>query len=409
MADVRALLRQQRAARRIDHPLAAYSDSGKLSCTACREPIKSESLWEGHLRSAGHRQRLQQGSSSRVKDGNAKPAPTPTPASSSTPRYAGFVDDDDDRHHHIENQSSDIRNGYPASIASTSTTASKRRHGGGDSDEETQDEDAARRKRNKTDLATHEGEGVVEPSVRSGKPLTPPLTRRTSGTPTFGVEMQIPSRPATPSRGEDRSNGTPMSISGNTPKPAPTVNRSPLIPNAAATSQPTTTTAGTTVAPVDDDVWAAFEADLVQEKPKPAVPAALAALEGDAVISAPVMSAAEIQAKSEEEEKQKRRALADIQIEDEKEDATRALETEFEVMEELEARARKLRERREALRLRAGSVEASGGGGVPDAVKGQQQQQQALGKENTPGALGMDEEDDEDDEEDDWDGFRFRV
>src|SRR5262249_36617572 len=57
--DVRSLLRQQQAARRIQHPLAHYSDSGKLSCTACVEVVKSEALWDGHLRSSGHRQKVQ--------------------------------------------------------------------------------------------------------------------------------------------------------------------------------------------------------------------------------------------------------------------------------------------------------------------------------------------------------------
>ncbi|KAK3987964.1 hypothetical protein QBC44DRAFT_330217 [Cladorrhinum sp. PSN332] len=406
MADVRALLRQQRAARRIEHPLAAYSDSGKkLSCTVCRELIKSEALWDGHLRSAGHRQRLQ-GLANEDRDNSNPAAP-----SKATPRYAGFVDQD---------QSSDgnnNNNGYTATA-----TTNKRKHAvDEDEDEEEEmgdgiaDEEAVRRKRTKQDGDTHEA-GTSRPVV-GGKPLTPPLTRRTSGTPTFGVEMQIPSRPATPGPAgrEDRNSGTPMSI---TPKPATTSNnRSPLIPDEATipthpskttSTAPTTTSAA--AAPIDDDVWAAFEADLVHEKPKPAVPAAVAAFNTDAVISAPVMSAAEVAAKSEEEEKQKRRLLADIQLEDEKEDATRALETEFEVMEELEARARKLRERREALRLHGGSVEASAVTAVVGAV-GAQAKGQDLGKENTPAAGEMDEDDEDEDEEeeDDWDGFRFRA
>ncbi|KAK4168432.1 hypothetical protein QBC43DRAFT_310224 [Cladorrhinum sp. PSN259] len=421
MADVRALLRQQRAARRIEHSLAAYSDSGKLSCATCREPIKSEALWDGHLRSAGHRQRAQAQASS----------------TTTAPRHAGFVDQ--------------TSGGNVNGSSSTTATTGKRKHAADDEDEEmgdddggVADEDAARRRRKRTkqDINTHhEGGEPSRPTTTTvvvvagggagggaggdGKSLTPPLTRRTSGTPTFGVEMQIPSRPATPGPAgkEDRSTGTPMSI---TPKPGTTTtNRSPLMPELAvmpshpAKPSATTTaaapgaTAEAAAAGVDDDVWAAFEADLLQEKPKPAVPAALAALESDAVISAPVMSAAEVAAKSEEEEKQKRRALADIQIEDEKEDATRALETEFEVMEELEARARKLRERREALRLRGGSVEASAAPapevvGVPSGAKGQQD----LGKENAPaGGMDEDEDDDDDDEddEDDWDGFRFRA
>jgi zinc finger protein 830 len=147
---------------------------------------------------------------------------------------------------------------------------------------------------------------------------------------------------------------------------------------------------------VDDDVWAAFEADLVHGANKS--PAVAGFANSEAIISAPAMSAAELAAKSEEEDQEKRRTLADIQIEDEKEDATRALETEFEIMEELEARAKKLRERREALR-RQSVTEATAT--VPDKV----QKGPALGKENS---VVEEDEEDEDEDEDDWVGFRFR-
>jgi zinc finger protein 830 len=151
---------------------------------------------------------------------------------------------------------------------------------------------------------------------------------------------------------------------------------------------------------VDEDEWAAFEAEMVRgEAGKSGKPAAAAALDSDAVISAPVMSAAEVAAKSEEEERAKRRALVDIQIEDEKDDATRALESEFEVMEELEARARKLRERREALRLQGGGG-AAAAGVAADGGKGA-----APGKENAV----VQEDEDEEEDDDDWDSFRFRA
>ncbi|RMZ81704.1 hypothetical protein DV737_g2433, partial [Chaetothyriales sp. CBS 132003] len=54
-ADVRALLAAERKARRISHPLLTYTKSGQLLCTVCQLNIKSEALWEGHLRSANHR------------------------------------------------------------------------------------------------------------------------------------------------------------------------------------------------------------------------------------------------------------------------------------------------------------------------------------------------------------------
>ncbi|KAJ8110726.1 hypothetical protein ONZ43_g5799 [Nemania bipapillata] len=59
MADARALLRAHRAENRIKHPHAAYSDVGKLLCKLCHDVIKTESLWDAHVRGQAHRQKLQ--------------------------------------------------------------------------------------------------------------------------------------------------------------------------------------------------------------------------------------------------------------------------------------------------------------------------------------------------------------
>ena len=55
MADVRALLAAERHSRRISHPFLTYTKSGQLLCNVCHLNVKSEALWEGHLRSANHR------------------------------------------------------------------------------------------------------------------------------------------------------------------------------------------------------------------------------------------------------------------------------------------------------------------------------------------------------------------
>ncbi|KXX83033.1 hypothetical protein MMYC01_200472 [Madurella mycetomatis] len=381
MADVRALLRQQRAARRIEHPHAAYSDAGKLLCTVCREHVKTESLWDGHLRSTGHRQRLQ--SLHKASSNNG------------TNGYAGFVGEDLDRNGNL-------------------APSNKRKLV--DADEETDGhagEDTVRRKRSRAELeATDQGqEGTSKKDDRgkASKPLTPPLTRRTSGTPSMGVEMQIPSRPATPG-----PSGTPMATTPKVPVGRPSLisdepqqQRKDSTSLASADAQLQPADQMSAAAPVNEDEWAAFEAELIHGTAgkSSTKPAAAAALDSGAVISAPVMSAAEIAAKSEEEESAKRRALVDIQIEDEKEEATRALETEFEVMEELEARARKLRERREALRLQGGGgVAVPSIGTTEGAGKGV-----SPGKENAAVLEDDDEDENEDEEEDDWDGFRFRA
>ncbi|KAK0640803.1 hypothetical protein B0T16DRAFT_418493 [Cercophora newfieldiana] len=384
MADVRALLRQQREARRIEHPHAAYSDAGKLLCVVCHEHVKTETLWDNHVRGMGHRQRLQS---------LQQAAPSANAAA----------------------------NGHDDARAGGGAQSNKRKL---DDDEDMADdvaeEEAVRRKRSKPDMILADQENKENVKTGDIKPLTPPLTRRQSGAPALGVEMRIPSRPATPvalREGSTSTNGTSGVSTATTPKAAP-VGRSPLIPQDAtvaqlpqstdttAKPQSGTASAGISTAPIDD-VWAAFEADLVHGTSgtgtKP--PAVAGFANSDAVISAPAMSAAELAAKAEEEDQEKRKTLAEIQIEDEREDASRALETEFEIMEELEARAKKLRERREALRRQSVS---EGTSGTATAAPEKAQKAVALGKENAV----IEEEDDDDDEEeteDDWVGFRFRA
>ncbi|MCJ1412120.1 hypothetical protein MMC19_006212 [Ptychographa xylographoides] len=54
MADVRSLLRNERASRRITHHHASYSATGALSCRVCQIPLKSDSLWDLHVKSPAH-------------------------------------------------------------------------------------------------------------------------------------------------------------------------------------------------------------------------------------------------------------------------------------------------------------------------------------------------------------------
>ncbi|KAG7450985.1 uncharacterized protein BT62DRAFT_926642 [Guyanagaster necrorhizus] len=55
MADVRALLKAKRQEVHISHPLASYSSSGQLRCSACGTIVKHATAWEGHLGSKSHR------------------------------------------------------------------------------------------------------------------------------------------------------------------------------------------------------------------------------------------------------------------------------------------------------------------------------------------------------------------
>lgn len=59
MADARSLLQSERATRRINHPFASYSSSGKLLCNVCNLLIKTESLWSNHVKTPQHSIRLQ--------------------------------------------------------------------------------------------------------------------------------------------------------------------------------------------------------------------------------------------------------------------------------------------------------------------------------------------------------------
>ncbi|KAI1366448.1 hypothetical protein F5Y08DRAFT_301184 [Xylaria arbuscula] len=387
MADARALLRAHRAENRIKHPHAAYSDAGKLLCKLCHDVVKADSLWDSHVRSLPHRQKLQTIQQQQQQQPQ-QPSP-PFQSTEDTQKRKRGEDEDERMSDNNEEESGTI----PA-------------------------------KRSKTDGAVTQSSGPNGPGnggeSNKEKTQTPPgLARRTSGTPVHGVEIAIPSRPATPLAGSNSAVSTPKAISM-TKSPLAGSDRSSISGASAVTSIPISTDTlavpahntmqapsarnetATTQKPsgaVDEAEWAAFEAEMsVLGAPAPAPPVMNGTSHpyADATISAPALSAAQVAAKSEEEEHERRKHALEAEIADEREDATRALEEEFEEMEELESRVRRLKERREE--LRKGSVMNLRGA--------------AEGKENLRnGELdeNMEEEDDDDDEEDEWDGFRFRA
>ena len=74
MADVRSLLRNERAQRRINHPQAHYSATGTLECTVCHIPIKSEAeVWNKHIKTPQHAMRAE-----RLRISTSKPPERPT-------------------------------------------------------------------------------------------------------------------------------------------------------------------------------------------------------------------------------------------------------------------------------------------------------------------------------------------
>ncbi|KAI1420335.1 hypothetical protein F5Y12DRAFT_136107 [Xylaria sp. FL1777] len=391
MADARALLRAHRAENRIKHPHAAYSDAGKLLCKLCHDVVKTESLWDTHIRSQTHRQRLQT----------------------------------------LQRQQ------QPTSHSIEESAHKRKRSEDADepmSDAGEDDDDTVRAKRSKTEgevshTSTPNGTGNGAEGSREKdkeKTQTPPgLVRRTSGTPVQGVEIAIPSRPATPLAGSNSSVSTPKAISitrsplvgsdrsstsgvsAATPVLIPISNDMLTVPSqtttqAAPSTRNDTPVAQTSSGAVDEAEWAAFEAEMsALDAPAPPTASGQSHPYVDATISAPALSAAQVAAKSEEEEHERRKHAMEAEMADEREDATRALETEFEEMEELEGRVRRLKERREELRKES----VMNLRGVATLKTGA-----ADGKENVRrNKLDEDEEEEDDEEEDEWDGFRFRV
>lgn len=85
------MLRSERASRRIHHVHASYSTTGALVCLVCHIQLKSESLWELHLKSPDHVKRLQ-----RLRDGKLdKPREAAPPTSITSGSKKRKADSDD--------------------------------------------------------------------------------------------------------------------------------------------------------------------------------------------------------------------------------------------------------------------------------------------------------------------------
>jgi zinc finger protein 830 len=334
MADVRSLLRNERNARRISHPHATYSTTGTLVCLVCHIQLKSESLWNGHLRSAQHAMRLQ-----RIRDGTlGRPPGAPAPESQQ-------VDHEEEE---------DAEDSEPAKTTSNQTNgisvAKSNKRKADDGEERV-------RKRSRADGLP---EGFFDEGAPNDSETTPPQTSKTSSI--SGQEIQLPSRPATPLK-------------------APEVT---MVPKPAM---------------VDEDEWAAFEADIA---------AAEASAVENVVISAPAMSAAELVAKSKEEEIAQKKERQEAELEGDKEDAARKLEDEFEEMEALEERIRKLKEKREALRLKA-SGSKTAVSTLPQEAPPPKLDAAGINGKPEDGDDDDEDEDEDEDDDDDWDGFRLKA
>jgi hypothetical protein len=126
----------------------------------------------------------------------------------------------------------------------------------------------------------------------------------------------------------------------------------------------------------------AFMKELAAEKPMPPPKTTYSG----AFIEAAPMTAAQIAAQVREDQSAQR-AKRDEDMEGEKEDAARALEDEFEEMEGLEERVKKLREQREALRSKS---------------------RREVEVEEITTTPPVEEDEDSESDDEDWDDWRFR-
>ena len=233
--------------------------------------------------------------------------------------------------------------------AATMNDSNKKKRRASDHDDQGVDTIQKRAKASKQSLPN----GFFDPEQESTEEEAVDKTLETHA-PANEVQMKIPSRPATPLK---------------------TIQEMPKRPS--------------TNKNVDEDEWAAFEADIAASGSAPELEVKSYA---QRVISAPAMTTADLRRRDAEEDYNRRKERLEAEAEGDKEDAARKLEDEFEEMESLEERVKKLREKREALRRKEGTLLST----AP---------QELIVMEAN--AL-EDDEDEEEEEDDDWDGFRMR-
>lgn len=284
MTDVRALLRNERASRRVTHANASYSANGQLSCSLCYLPIKTEAIWDSHVRSAGHVNAVKEAQKATLESSNRKRKAT-------------------------EEQ----------------THSRKKSRNDGSAEEVPEIEDTEANVAAPEVQAESLGQQDLEADIEATVAMPPP------------------------------------------PKPE------------AQTD-------------IDEAEWAAFERDVAT--PPPDLRPAPEVITNAKIVAKPV-TAEELRMQAQETAASKRE-LREAEVEGEEEDATRALEDEFDEMEALEQRVRRLREQREALRMGSGPV----AGVEPVAGKALA----AVPKQELPPEGESGDEDDE--EEDEWSMWR---
>ncbi|KAJ5773104.1 hypothetical protein N7457_008000 [Penicillium paradoxum] len=143
-------------------------------------------------------------------------------------------------------------------------------------------------------------------------------------------------------------------------------------------------------ATIDEDEWAAFEREVAAPSRLPHAPAAVAA---EATISAAPMTTAELAAQQERAKVPTARTR-EAEMEGEREDAARFLEEEFDEMDQLEERVRRLKQKREELRKAR----------IQDQTHDEPMGSAAMQQD----AADSESDDDDDDDDEDWDDWRLK-
>ncbi|MCJ1333509.1 hypothetical protein MMC10_010209 [Thelotrema lepadinum] len=365
MSEVRSLLRNERLSRRIEHPHATYSSSGNLGCTVCRVQLRADSLWEPHLRGKPHRQNLQ-----KVQEANTSSETAPLPVK---------------------------RPAETAGLRSVSGSNGKKRKAESDEDEEPE-YDPHKKSKTTNGLPSNFFDGTTNEEALAAE------AAETSPDPEPVATVPQPEQPKPTSKNAP----LPADFFDN----APSSTQIPSRPTAA--SQPPPPQSTTPQPPLDDPdaEFAAFQAAIAATALPPSPPPqhTVSALTAPATISAAPLSAEELAARSREEASVQAKSRREEEIEGEKEDAARALEEEFEEMEDLEGRVRRLRERREALRR---GVEVGGDderGGEGGEGKGGEMEVEVDGEEKKEGKGGTGEsEEDSEEEYDEFEGWGMGI
>lgn len=393
MADVRALLKEQQAARRIDHPHVTYSTTGRLICLPCNLQLKSESLWAGHQRSPNHQKKLKEAQDTVQA---VEKAPSSGSRSSGKPITQNTIT--------IAPSLKRRQDGEGIGSESPSKKRKAQREMDSDGD---MNSDETIRKRSKSaaepappkpkhdptlpgflpegffDNGVAGQEAEVHPQPQA--PKTPAQKKDTITPPMPNGEFTLASRPLTPmdtSRSASRSGSKPLTpMDVGTPSKTP-LSRSSTLATAAAAGSGEEEKKEAAKGDVDEDEWAAFEADI----------AAAEAMPEDAVITAAPVSAEDLANMTVEETYLSKRARIESEREQEKEDIINKALDEQEEMKELEARVNKLKARTEEVKK------------LREKAKEEHKDDKPLPE--APVEASDEEEEDSDDGEDDEDWLR---